>query len=104
MIPKNRLFGPGGFEKTKGGKLTLDQIIARRQKVNETAKKHVGVQVSSIYHLQLLAERKRSVFHAGCWGRGLLPAIVVMNMSASMVLSIIDSGRLFEYEKPTKHE
>ncbi len=102
MIPKNRLFGPGGFEKTKGGKLTPDQKIARRQKVNETAKKHVGVQVSSIYHLQLLAERKRSVFHTGCWG--LLPAIVVMNMSASVVLSVIDSGRLFEYEKPTKHE
>jgi hypothetical protein len=100
MTPKNRLFGVGGFEKTQGNKLTLEQKIVRRRKVNENAKHRLGARVCSIDQLQQLAECRTSVFHTGCWG--LLPAAVVMNMAASCVLRAIQSKMLFEYNRPPK--
>ncbi len=98
MRPINRIFGPGGFK--PGNKLTLEQQITRRRKVNETAKKHLGAPVRSMERLQYLAECRSSVFQTGCWG--LLPARVVMNMAASQVLRAILSETLFEYDKPIK--
>ncbi len=98
--PKNRLFGLGGFEKTQGKKLTLEQQIVRRRKVNENAKQRLGARVCSIDQLQQLADCKSSVFHTGCWG--LLPAVVVMNMTASSVLRAINSRSLFEYDRHKK--
>ncbi len=82
--------------------MTLQQLIARRDKTNETAKKHLGARVCSMDQLQQLAECKASVFHTRCWG--LLPAVVVMNMTASSVLRAIQNKTLFEYEKPTKNK
>lgn len=74
--------------------------IRRREKVNATARKHLGARVCSIDQLNQLALDKRSVFHTGCWG--LLPATVVMNMTARSVLRSINGKCLFEYDKPTK--
>lgn len=81
-------------------KLSLEQQIARRTKTNATARKRIGRKVTSIEQLHSIALQKRSVFIDGCWG--LLPAVVVMNMTASRVLSAIHAGRVFFYRKPQK--
>ncbi len=73
----------------------LRKQIARRNKVNENAAKRKGRQVTSVEALAFLGLTKRSVFCDNCWG--LLPAAVVMNMSASMVHRLIQSGDLYEY-------
>lgn len=77
-------------------KLSLEQKVARRRKTNTTAKKRIGRKVTSIEQLHAIALQKRSVFIEGCWG--LLPAVVVMNMTASRVLSQIHAGRVFFYK------
>lgn len=93
-------FGQGGFKKSR--KMTLQKKIERREKVNAAARKNLGARVCTMDQLQQLAECKSSVFHTGCWG--LLPAVVVMNMTASSVLRAIQNKSLFEYQKPTKNE
>lgn len=82
--------------------MTLSQVIARRDKANQTALTRLGPKISTVEHLALHAANKRSVFVKGTWG--LLPAVVVMNMAASCVLRAIQSERVFEYEPPVKNE
>lgn len=74
-------------------KLTLKQKIERREKTNRTAAASYTEPVASIEELAALARTKRSVYHQGAWG--LLPASVVMNMSALCVYNAIKSGKLF---------
>jgi len=75
-------------------KLTLEQKVDRRNKINMTAACRCGKQVTSVEQLMDLVAQKRSV-----WLRngGLLPAIVVANMATSQVYLRIKSGGMFEY-------
>lgn len=76
-------------------KLTLEQKINRRQKINRTAMDRIGDSVKSIDRLAELAKEKKSIYAANCWG--LIPAIAVMNMAACRVYSAIKDRRIYEY-------
>lgn len=76
-------------------KLTTEQKYNRRCKVNQTARQRTGASIRSLDRLSELAGKRKSVFYAGCWG--LLPAVAVMNMPATLVHRAIVSGGLFEY-------
>lgn len=56
---------------------------------------YVKEQVVSVEHLRQLARAGRSCYSS----MGRLPAIVFLNMQASLLLKMIDSGRLFIYPK-----
>lgn len=57
--------------------------------------RYVEEQVVSIEHLRQLARSGRSCYSS----MGRLPAVVFLNMQASFLLKMIDSGRLFIYPK-----
>lgn len=85
---------------TEEGYIKLKKQIARREKANATARKKLGAKVMSVEHLDQLRSQKRSVYCLNPWG--LLPAAVVMNMSASQVIGQIKCGRIYEYNKEAK--
>ncbi len=78
-------------------KMTLQAIVARRDKVNLAARQKLGERVKSVEELAFYANMRRSVVCMNCWG--LLPARVVMNMAASCVLCEIQGKRIYLYNK-----
>lgn len=57
----------------------------------------ISEKVVSVEHLRQLARERRSCYHLYPCFR--LPAAVMLNMQASILLKFIDSGNLFIYPK-----
>jgi hypothetical protein len=74
------------------------QLIERRRKTNATAQLRATKRITSILEIAELAKRRRSVYCRNSWG--LIPAVVVMNMVACVVLREIESGRMYKYPPP----
>jgi hypothetical protein len=81
-------------------KLSLEQIVKRRAKVRVTASKNKGRPVRSVEQLAVLAHQRKSVYCDNCWG--LLPAVCVLNMAASVVHRELRRGVVFQYKRPAK--
>ena len=90
----NKSFGIQPYR--TGRKLSVGQIVARRRKVNAGARTRTGKRVRSVERLAELARERKSVYCDNCLG--LLPAVVVINMSAGQVYEMIQGRRIYGYK------
>ncbi len=61
-----------------------------------------GKQIKAIEEIVTLVAERRSVVLSHCATTERYPAAFVLNMSVGVVMRAIQSGRLWEYPKPTR--